>query len=389
MSGLPQVSIGGAQAILTIDLAALADNWKRLAARTAPAECAAVVKADAYGIGIEPAVRALAKAGCRTFFVAHVSEGARARETLGARKGFRIYVLNGLLPGADVVRQYVEHSLSPVLGSFDELRHWSSHLRTNAARIFAALHFDSGMNRLGIPMDRVGDFAETAIATAASLSAEQSGVIIDLLMSHFVSSEARSDAMNQRQIAAFKQLRGHFPGVPASLANSSGLFLPQKPFYDVVRPGYALYGGNPTPGKTNPMRAVVKLQAPIIQLREIEAGESVGYNAQWTANRKTRLATIGVGYADGLPRNLMAINERPGGEAIVLGKRCPFAGRVSMDLTVIDVTDAPVKSLAPGVMVELLGEKITVDDMGARAGTIGYEILTGLGRRYHRVYLRN
>ena len=383
MPGGPQIPLCAAQAILTIDLAALAANWKQLAARAAPAECGAVVKADAYGIGIEPAVRALAKAGCKTFFVAHVSEGARARAALGAREDCRIYVLNGVLPRDDVAQQYAEHGLRPVLGSLAELQDWSRYPRK--ANSAAALHFDVGMNRLGFSLR--ADQDEVAICQAV----KNSGVAVDLIMGHFVSSEVGADPMNKRQIDAFRKLRDQFPGVPASLANSSGLFLRQKPFFDLVRPGYALYGGNPTPGRKNPMQAVVRLQAPIIQLREIEAGDTVGYNAQWTAKRPTRLATIGVGYADGLPRNLMATDERAGGqtggEAIVAGKRCPFAGRVSMDLTVIDVTDVPKRALAPGDMAELLGDKITVDDMGARAGTIGYEILTGLGRRYHRVYV--
>jgi alanine racemase len=206
-------------------------------------------------------------------------------------------------------------------------------------------------------------------------------------MSHLISSEATSAPTNALQIAAFEKLRMRFPGIPASLANSSGIFLPQKPFFDLVRPGYALYGGNPTPGKSNPMRPVVRLQAPIIQLREIEAGETVGYNGQWTAKRRSRLATIGVGYGDGLPRSLTGTDAKPGGEVMVGSHRCPFAGRVSMDLSVIDVTDVPEEALARGFMVELIGGSVTVDDVGARAGTIGYEILTGLGRRYFRRYV--
>ncbi len=384
MAGPPQIPLASAQAILTIDLGALAANWKLLAARVAPSECAAVVKADAYGTGAQHAARALAKAGCRTFFVAHASEGARVREALGARKGFRIYVLNGLLPGKAVAKAYFESGLRPVLGSFEELRSWAASARFNARNIPAALHVDTGMNRLGVSLDRLGAFLEQ---TSNAVAGNSAGVSVDLLMSHFVASEARSDPFNRRQIAAFHKLRKQLSGVPASLANSSGIFLPQKPFFELARPGYALYGGNPTPGRKNPMQPVVRLQAPILQLRDIEAGETVGYNGQWKARRKTRLATIGVGYADGLPRNLMATDERAGGEAIVAGNRCPFTGRVSMDLTVIDVTDVPEKLLAPGIVAELLGEKITIDDMGARAGTIGYEILTGLGRRYRRVYV--
>jgi alanine racemase len=195
------------------------------------------------------------------------------------------------------------------------------------------------------------------------------------------------DPINARQIAEFDRLRAAFPGVPASFANSSAIFLPQRPYFDLARPGYALYGGNPTPGAKNPMRPVVKLEAPIIQLREIQAGAPVGYNGQWTAARPTRLAVIGLGYADGIPRNTMATDRRPGGEAMVGGRRCRFAGRISMDLTIIDVTDVPAGELAPGIMAELLGQDITIDDLASRAGTIGYEILTNLGRRYHRIHI--
>jgi alanine racemase len=205
-------------------------------------------------------------------------------------------------------------------------------------------------------------------------------------MTHFVSSEDASDATNDIQIARFASVRGALPHARASLANSSALFLPQKPFGDLVRPGYALYGGNPTPGAANPMRAVVRLEAPLLQTRIVEPGETVGYNAQWTAKRRTRLATIGVGYADGLPRAAMGIDDRPGGEAMVAGVRCAFAGRVSMDLTIIDVTDVPAEKL-PGASALLLCDDITIDDLGLRAATIGYEILTRLGARYHRVYV--
>lgn len=362
------------QATLTIDLGALVENWRGLASVAEPAECAAVVKADAYGIGLEPAVVALARAGCRTFFVAHVSEGARARAALGAAGDHRIYVLNGLTPDNDTLAALVRDRLRPVLGSLEQARRWAAfaHATTNAPP--AALQIDSGMNRLGAAPEQLDEIAAIE------------GLAIDHVMSHFVASEEAGEAVNDRQIAVFKAAREKFPGIAASLANSSGILLPQMPHFDLVRPGYALYGGNPAPGRPNPMRHVVTLRAPVIQTRRIAAGETVGYNGQWTARRPSLLATIGVGYADGLPRALMSTDDRAGGEAMVLGHRCPFAGRVSMDLTVIDVTDVSGE-VAPGTPVELLGADITVDDMGARAGTIGYEVLTSLGRRYFRNYV--
>ncbi len=357
-------AVADSQAVLTIDLGALADNWRALAQRVAPAECGAVVKADAYGVGIEAAAPALAKAGCKTFFVAHASEGRRVRALVPHAV---IYVLNGLLPAA--IPTLIELDLRPVLGSLEDAALWA---QTPGLRP-CALHADTGMNRLGVAPCDVEKLAQMDLAIA-------------LLMTHFVSSENTGDALNDIQIARFENMRASLPRARASLANSSALFLPQKPFGDLVRPGYALYGGNPTPNAANPMRPVARLEAPILQTRIVEAGDKVGYNAQWTAKRRTRLATIGVGYADGLPRAAMGIDDRPGGEAMVGGVRCPFAGRVSMDLTVIDITDVPERDL-DGAKAVLLGDGITIDDLGMRAATIGYEILTRLGARYHRVYL--
>jgi alanine racemase len=202
----------------------------------------------------------------------------------------------------------------------------------------------------------------------------------------------QSDPLNARQIEAFATVRQAFPGVPASLCNSSGIFLPAQPFFDLVRPGYALYGGNPTPGPSNPMRPVVRLQARVIQVREIQAGESVGYNGQWTGPGRSRLATLSVGYADGYPRAASATDAKlkagqPIGEAIAAGRRCPFAGRVSMDLLSIDITGVPEGAVARGDLVTLIGDDLTIDEVGARAGTIGYEILTSLGRRHARTYV--
>ncbi len=370
MSLFPSVEACLSQAELIVDLGALVDNWRKLAARIAPAACAAVVKADAYGVGADEASRALLGAGCRVFFVAHPSEGARLRAVLGADAV--IYVLNGLIEGEGRLAAYAAHALRPVLGSLSDVRLWSA--SGLAGQHGAALHVDTGMNRLGLHRDE-----------ALALAPQARALGLDLVMSHFVSSEAPDDPINARQIADFEAVRAAFAGLAASMANSAGLFLPQRPFHDLARPGYALYGGNPTPGAPNPMRAVVTLRAPIIQTREIGVGESVGYNATWRAKRPSRLAAIGIGYADGLPRALMGTDAHSGGEALVGGVRCPFVGRVSMDLTVIDVTDAPAP-VRPGDLVELLGAAITVDDVAARAGTIGYEILTSLGRRYARTY---
>ena len=379
MSGQPV----DASAVLTIDLAALSRNWRKLRDRVWPAECAAVVKANAYGLGIDQVVPALAQAGCRSFFVAHVSEGILARAALGpGTRSFRIFVLNGLQGGALSWRDYVEHGLIPVLGSTGELQDWAACASGNRDRLPAALHIDTGMNRLGF--SRVGD----AQWLAANLPKLAENLRIELLMSHFIAAEEPENPFNARQIAEFATIMALLPGMPASLANSSGIFLPQRPFHRLVRPGYALYGGNPIPDQPNPMEAVVQLHARIQQVRQVNRGATAGYGAAWTAQRGSRLATIGVGYADGFPRGAGHLDARPGGaRALVLGQPCKIVGRVSMDLMVIDVTDVPETNVVPGQVVELIGPNIGIDALGSQSGTFGYEILTSLGQRYHRAYL--
>ena len=367
-----------AGAWLTVDLGALVQNWHLLRDRAGGAECAAAVKADAYGTGLEPVVSALANAGCRTFFVAQIGEGIRARAIV---PDAAIYVLNGLLPGT--APTYAAQSLRPVLGSTDEIEEWAAFCRARGEPLPAALHVDTGMNRLGLRV-------EDALALAGDSRLE--AFTPALLMSHFASAEDPADPVNQEQIDRFERVQAALPHIPASLANSSGIFLPQHPYYDLVRPGYALYGGNPTPGRLNPMRPVVQLQGRIVQLHVAKSGERVGYNGRWMLRGDRRLATLSVGYADGLPRALSGTDAKagaghPAGEAIVAGRRCPFAGSVSMDLIVLDVTEVPEDALRRGDGVTLIGGDLDVDEVGRRAGTIGYEILTSLGARYGRRYV--
>jgi len=373
----PNPSPSQSSGVLTIDLAALADNWRALARRAAPAQCAAVVKADAYGVGLEAAALALYEAGCRQFFVAQVSEGARARAALGPTRQARIYVLNGLQAGADPRADYLAHGLAPAIGSEEELARWA--VVAASQRAPCAIHLDTGMNRLG--------FATLAALEAAVARFGLGALGVDLLMSHFVSAEEPDNPLNAVQIARFDEARAAFRGLAASLANSSGAFLNARPRYDLVRPGYALYGGNPAPGAPNPMKPVVRLEVAIQRVCWIEAGDSVGYNQQWTAARRTRLATLLAGYADGLPRGAGAIDGKPGADVVIAGRRCPLVGRMSMDLCVADVTDLPEDAARPGVNAQFLGETIGVDEFAARSGTIGYHLLTSLGTRYHRRYV--
>ena len=375
----PPLDAVSTQAQLTLDLSALAGNWQTLAAHVAPAECAAVIKADAYGIGLEQAALALHKVGCTSFFVAHISEGARARLALAQDPSVTIYVLNGLLLQDNVVETLLDYDLTPVLGSLEDVARWQLEGRGAPA----ALQVDTGMNRLGLN-------GADLVPVQQDVAANRLGFPIALLISHFVMSEVADDPHNAAQIKAFEAARARLPGVRSSLANSSGIFLDAKPHYGLVRPGYALYGGNPTPQAPNPMLPVVHLSAPILQIRQVAVGETAGYNATWTAKRPSTLAVIGVGYGDGLPRNasgMDGVEGDAGGIAVLAGVRCPYAGRVSMDLTILDVTDVPEAEVYEGAWIELLGPTITVDELGARSGTIGYEILTNLGRRFARVYV--
>ena len=366
----PSEAEGGG--ILSIDLGAIADNWRTLGRFATPAECAAVVKADAYGCGIEQVVPALVRAGCKTFFVAHLSEARRVRAVAPEAV---IYVLNGIPSG--MAAAFAESYLRPVIGSLVELAEWDAFVSTNNWHGGAALHVDTGMNRLGMNPDE-------AAALAPRLASEQHG--ITLLMSHFVASEVPNHPMNDKQIRLFREIRVLFRGLPASLSNSSGIFLGPSAHCDLVRPGAALYGVNPRPGEANPVKPVIGLQGRIAQVRSIARGDSVGYGGTWTARRPSRIAIIGIGYADGFMRASSASDGNPGGEAIVAGKRCPFSGRVSMDLLAIDVTDLPEADARRGDLVTLIGIDIGVDEVAERAGTIGYEVLTSLGHRYARIY---
>lgn len=352
---------------LTIDLGALQHNYRLLAARTGGAETAAVVKANAYGIGIEQAVPALLKAGCKTLFVAHLQEAQRVR---AIAPDVMLYVLNGLPPGS--AGKYAELNVRPVLGSREEVAEWRA-----AGNGACAIHFDTGMNRHGFrPED-----ASTIDLTSLN---------VKLLMSHFVSSEIPGDVFNTLQYETLSEIRQARPGIPTALSNSSGFFHEGMDFFarfDMYRAGYALYGGNPTPGKDNPMRPVVKLEAPILQLRHVPKGETVGYNARWTAKRDSIIALVSVGYADGYPRNGANTDTKKGGAARLGGVLCPFAGNVSMDLITVDVTFAPQHLLKRGEKLALIDDVLTVDVVGAGASTIGYEILTSLGNRYRRSYI--
>lgn len=362
-----------ARAVLTINLASLRANWAELNRVSGRAECAGVIKADAYGLGLEQIAAALVAEGCRTFFAATLQEARRIRE---AQPGVVIYVLDGLLPGAE--SHYTGFDLRPVLSSLAEVRDWSAWCQATGRRLSAAIHLDTGMNRLGLPPAEVEALAEERQVMAP--------FDLALVMSHLACADTPDHPKNTAQRELFDRLRAQLPPAPASLANSGGVFLGPEFHYDLVRPGIALYGGRALEVGDNPMRYVVDLKARILQVREVGAGETIGYGAIFKTEAPARVATIACGYADGF---LRALSTATGQEAAVghIGAfPVPLVGRVSMDLITVDVTSVPVTLAARGGWVEVLGARTTIDDLTDRAGTIGYELLTRLGRRVHRVY---
>jgi len=356
-----------AGAILEIDLEGIVANWRFLARRVEPAECAAVVKADAYGLGARQVAPALAAAGCRQFFAATIEEGIALRGVLP--KSAEIAVLNGLLPGCE--EDFTEFRLVPVLNDPGQIAEWR--LAASRREAPAILHLDTGMARLGLTIREFDELAD---------------VLCDLdpirwraVMSHLACSDEPRHPLNHIQLERFAAARRRLPHLPASLAASSGVFLGPQFHFDFVRPGAALYGVNPQPGGPNPMRQIVRLKGRILQIRDVDRGEAVGYGAAHVMGSPGRIATVAVGYADGW---LRSVSQR--GTGRIGGRRVPLLGRVSMDLTVFDVSDVDPALARPGSFIELLDEDYGVDAAAADAGTIGYEVLTALGRRYHRSY---
>jgi len=365
-------ALAAATGVLTVDLDAICANWRKLEKTAVPAECAAVIKADAYGCGLEPVARALANAGCKTFFVATLDEARAARAIAPSAA---VYVLNGFIQNTGDA--YAKIDAKPVIGDLNELAEWDVFCRRSGWAGGVAIHVDTGINRLGLTI------AE-AQGLIPRINAGDHG--IELVMSHLACAESLHHPLNARQLATFREIASVFSGVPASLSNSSGIFLGAPFLFDLVRPGAALYGINPTPEADSPVQPVVELKARVVRIREVERGESVGYGATWMTRRPTRLAIVAAGYADGYFRAGGSNDGTRGAEVVVAGKRCPVAGRISMDLMAIDVTDLEKNAVRRGHLVTLIGEGITVDELAHHFGTIGYEVLTSLGPRYARVY---
>ncbi len=364
------MSLLASGALLTIDLDAICDNWRALKARVGRADCGAVVKADAYGLGATQVAPALAQAGCRHFFVAHLLEALNLRPCLPMSA--TIYVLHGLPPGAE--GECDGGGIVPVLNSLSQVSAWRMLAAKRAQRLSAVVQVDTGMSRLGLSDAEMDQLVEDA----GSLN----GIDVRYVMSHLACAEVQSQAFNGVQRERFEALRRRLPAAPASLANSSGIFLGPDYHFDLVRPGAALYGVAPIAGAANPMRPVVRLQGRVVQLRDIAAGACVGYGQTWQALKPSRIATVALGYADGWLRSLG--NQ---GAAWFEGVQLPLVGKVSMDTLCLDVSTLTDSALQPGMFVDLINAQHDIDEVGLHAGTIAYEILTSLGSRYERHYL--
>lgn len=354
-----------ARPFVEIDLDAVCANYRTLKTAAPGAEIAAVVKCDAYGLGAGPIARVLAeREHCRTFFVAYPHEGAALRKALEkAAPGAKIYVFNG--PTADTVGAFDAFALIPVLNSREQARLWA----TLQPGVPAALHVDTGMNRLGAPMDDVSDISAMR------------GLKLSLVISHLACGSEPGHEMNARQHAVFEKLSAQFPGAGRSLSASAGAFKGPAYHYDLIRAGVALYGVGPFDRPDPRLRPVATLFAPVVQLRDVKAGEAAGYGATHVFRKDARLATVALGYGDGYPR---ALSNR--GSAFLGGGPCPIVGRVSMDLTILDISNAP-QAIEIGDKAEFFGPRLAIEHAAEAAGAIAYELLTGLGGRLHRRYL--
>ena len=355
---------------LTVRLGALAANYREALRRAAPATAAPVVKANAYGMGLAPVVHALETAGADSFFVARVEEGIEARKLAPVS---RIFVLDGIAPGTAAALE--AHRLTPVLNSLEELAEWSGRARSERKELDAGLQIDTGMNRSGLSHSELSQLA-------ARLRESLVGVNLVLIMSHLACADETGRENNWTQLARFRAALAALPAAPASLAASAGIELGRDFLFDMVRPGIAIYGGSPLPGRPSPYRTAAVLTGRVLQVRSLDAGDSVGYAASFTAARPTRLAIVATGYADGLIR---AMGAR--GFAAIAGVRVPYAGRISMDLLALDATDVPETVLVRGAEVEFLGDTISLEDVAEWSGTITHEVLTAVSPRAHRIYL--
>lgn len=359
---------------ITIDLEQLVHNWRNLARLVHPAQCGAVVKANAYGLGAARIIPALAQGGCHTFFIATPDEGHQAR---ALAPGAHIFALDGLLPGS--ARDFASADIMPVLSTLSDVETWAKLSHMLERRLPCGVHIDSGLNRLGLT-------ARDARRLAADVNM-LAQIDVKLIVSHLACADNPADAKNRDQLLAFETLSALFRGVPRSLAASDGLMLGKAYHFDLVRPGYALYGGQASTNHPAPVAPIATVTAQVLAINDVPPGQTVGYAASWRAERPSRIATIAAGYADGVARSASWSDGAPRGHVLLAGKKVPIVGRVSMDLITVDVTDLGADAVKPGDEATLYGPGLTIEDAGFEAGTIGYEVLTRLGPRFARDYL--
>lgn len=374
----PSSGFNGHGGRLTIDLGVLAENYHALANKAGGAECAAAIKGDAYGHGLEPVSKALWAAGCRTFCVAHLSEAKRIRDQLGSEP--KIYILNGLLPG--LAPQMAALDATPVLSSLDEIAEWKAYCLSDAGKAAdckTAFMIDTGFNRLGL--------SQADLETIAHDEDILQGMKISWVMSHFACADTPGHPLNADQMRRFDQARQLFPEAAFSLANSGAFLGNDASRFDMVRIGLSLYGGAALTGGPNPLRPVARLDVPVLQCRNVKAGETIGYGATYKVDKPTRVALLSVGYADGFMRALSGHNNEPGGLVYFAGQAAPVIGRVSMDIISVDVSHLPRDLADRGSWAEVIGPHQSASTLAKAADTIDYEVFTSFGSRYERIYL--
>ena len=355
---------------LEINIDSIIHNYQLINNKVGNTECAAVLKADAYGMGASVIAKALDKAGCSTFFVATIDEGIELRACFSKNEK-QIAVLSGLLEGSEDI--FYSNKLTPVLNDTEQIKKWAIYNKQKKISAPSILHVDTGMNRLGLTINELYDIIKNPT--------ELKELHVEWIMSHLACGDQPRDIMNEKQLSVFLNAKKEFPNVKASLANSAGVFLGQSYHLDMVRPGIALYGSGSGSIPSKPLKQVIKLYSRILQIRTLSTGASVGYGASYRVSEATRVATVGLGYADGYLRSLSNCSW-----VFFNGLRLPVIGRISMDYITIDITQIASEKIKTGDFIEIIGDKFTLDDLATVANTVPHELLTRLGTRHHRIY---
>ncbi len=363
-----------ATGVVIVDLDQVCANWKALSGHVAPAACAAVVKADAYGLGADKVIPALNAAGAGDLFVATLQEAHQARKLA---PGASVFILDGIVP--DSAADVLASGAIPVLSSLAEVEEWGALAPSRTEPVPCAFHVDTGLNRLGLPAHEI-----RVLANNVHL---MDRLDVKMVMTHLACADESENAKNEQQLAVFNGLQPLLPTVALSIAASDGLMLGPAFHGDMVRPGYAIYGGQAHDDRSTPVKPVVEVYARVLQIRDVVPGQTVGYSATYSPDRLTRVAIVAAGYADGYLRHLSAGDGEIRGHVAFAGKLCPIVGRVSMDLITVDITDLENVEVKRGDWAQIIGPDITIEDVGKASGTIGYEVLTRLSPRFNRVYL--